>query len=86
MNEYGIALCFDPTTEAKLRKVKDTFQIPKALYTRPHVTLTVVNAKLLNSVQRCRKSDIFGKASLVEVVIVGAGGKEITSFALGKSS
>lgn len=173
MAEYGIVLCFDPATEAKLIKLQSCFQLPEGLYARPHITLAVASTDLVSeliksfrdcvndfgcvdiefsavgmrpeddndvflvldnsptlrtlhlnimttfgarfgefqpyhlpnkwnphctiayslrdsdlarSVQLCRKSDIFCKASLVEAVVVGVRAEELSVFELNKSS
>lgn len=173
MAEYAIVLCFDTTTEAKLRRLQSCFRRPEGLYSRPHVTLAVSSTELLHefkvslgecfrnvdcievelssvsmrpaddndiflgldnspilrnlhlkimtilgsnfgtfrsyhlpnkwnphctvayslddselpmAVQLCRKSDIFGKARLVQAVVLGARGEEISIFGLNPSS
>lgn len=173
MSEYGIVLCFDDATEAKLMKLQSCFHLPEGLYVRPHITLATASSELVSelinslrdcvrdfgcievefssvgmrpaedndvflgldnspvlrnlhlniiaslgprfgefqpyhlpnkwnphctiaysvkdsdlsrSVQLCRKSDIFGKASLDEVVVVGARAEELSVFKLNKSS
>jgi 2'-5' RNA ligase len=54
MNEFGIALCFDSVTEAKLGILQEQLKIQNiksheaVCYTRPHVTLAVVKGGKLS--------------------------------------
>jgi 2'-5' RNA ligase len=57
MERFGIALCFDPATEAKLRALQDTLKLngiesqdPPA-FTRPHVTLAALQGGTLSELR-----------------------------------
>jgi 2'-5' RNA ligase len=78
MNEFGIALCFDSVTEAKLVSLQEQLKIQNIksreaiFYSRPHVTLAVVRGGELSELVKSIET-LVNKFECISVEINGVG-------------